>query len=226
MPVSGPRTGVPVRGAADPQAAPLLPGLRLVLSARAGRSPAVRAPASTSRRVGRHLVSGSASLGTLSQCRREPWRGSQKSTGDTALSELKRVVDLLLTLRRADANGFTAQTVADDPCWDTPEKTRRHVAMLWGDLQRAVTAEVGSALVRQVTDWTIDDFTPRIVVGEPRDFDAASPDDEPYGWLPLAVAHCREAGWDFSRRRTPGRGSVGSSLRLHGAKAVFTSAAC
>lgn len=91
-----------------------------------------------------------------------------------------------------------------DPYWDTPEKTRRHVAMLWGDLQRAVTAEVGSALVRQVTDWTIDDFTPRIVVGEPRDFDAASPDDEPYGWLPLAVAHCREAGWDFSPKEESG----------------------
>jgi hypothetical protein len=121
----------------------------------------------------------------------------QKSIGDTALSELKRVVDLLLTLRGADADDVIAQIVADDPDWDTPEKTRRHVAMLWGDLQRAVTAEVGSALVRQVTDWTVDDFTPRIVVGEPDDFDAECPDDEPYGWLPLALAHRREAGWDF-----------------------------
>jgi hypothetical protein len=128
----------------------------------------------------------------------------QNSIGDTALSELKRVVDLLLTLRKADANDVTAQTVADDPGWDTPEKTRRHVAILWGDLQRAVTAEVGSALVRQVTDWTIDDFTPRIVVGEPGDFDAECPDDEPYGWLPLAVAHCREAGWDFSPMENSG----------------------
>lgn len=149
----------------------------------------------------------------------------QKSTGDTAISELKRVVDLLLTLRKAYANDFTAQTVADDPYWDTPEKTRRHVAMLWGDLQRAVTAEVGSALVRQVTDWTIDDFTPRIVVGEPRDFDAASPDDEPYGWLPLDVAHCREAGWDFSPKEDSGTWIGWFEPEAHGAKAAFTSAA-
>lgn len=127
-----------------------------------------------------------------------------KPIGDGALSELKRVVDLLLRLRSSEANDVVAQIVAEDPDWDTREKTRRHVAMLWGDLQRAVTAEVGSALARQVTDWTIDDFTSRIVIGEPDDFDADCPDDEPYGWLPLAVAHCREAGWDFSPKEDSG----------------------
>jgi hypothetical protein len=101
-------------------------------------------------------------------------------------------------------NGDVAQIVAEDPGWDTPEKTRRHIAILWSDLQRAVTAEVGSALVRQVTDWTIDDFTPRIVVGVPDDFDALCPDDQLYGWLPLAAAHCREAGWDFSPKENSG----------------------
>jgi GNAT superfamily N-acetyltransferase len=128
-----------------------------------------------------------------------------KPRGETALSQLKRVVDVLRTFRGADASDVTSQIVADDPDWDTPEKTRRHVAMLWSDLQRAVTAEIGSTLVRQVTDWIIDDFTPRIVVGEPHDFDDECPDDEPHGWLPLAVAHRREAGWDFSPKEDSGK---------------------
>lgn len=127
-----------------------------------------------------------------------------KSIGETALSELSQVVDLLLRLRGADANDVIAQIVAEDPDWETPERTRRHIAMLWGDLQRAVTAEVGSALVRQVTDWTVDDFTPRIVVGDPGDFDDECPEDQPHGWLPLARAHAREAGWDFSPKANSG----------------------
>lgn len=131
-------------------------------------------------------------------------RDPQKSIGDTALSDLQRVADLLLDLRGDDANGSTAQIVAEDPDWHVPGKARHQVATLWGDLQRAVTAEVGTALVRQVTDWTSDDFAPRIVVGEPGDFDAECTDDEPYGWLPLSAAHCREARWDFSPNEDSG----------------------
>jgi len=87
----------------------------------------------------------------------------------SALTVLKTITTTVLEVPEY-LNPGTASVVEGDRNWERPECTRRHIAMLWVDLQRAFTAEVGSALVREVTDWSEDDWTPRIIVAEPDEF--------------------------------------------------------
>lgn len=123
-------------------------------------------------------------------------------TDETALSVLQGVSRALLGVRGRYVNELTARVIENDPDWQEPECSRRHVTLLWRDLQRSVTAEIGSALVRRVDDWT-GDFAPRVVESESDDFEP-SPDDDPYGFPPLAAAHHREAKWDFAPQEDSG----------------------
>jgi hypothetical protein len=106
-------------------------------------------------------------------------------------------------LERGVGGRGLASVVRDDPGWDNMECTRRHVALMWQELNEAVTAESGAALTRRLTDWD-ETWNPIIVVGEPDDFAEKWPADEPYGWLPLGKAHKREAGWPDSTAITAG----------------------
>lgn len=114
--------------------------------------------------------------------------------GTSALDDLKALTTDMLE-RGLGAYG-TGAVILDDPDWGNMECTRRHVALLWKELNEAVTAETGSALARELDTWD-GTWSPQIVTGQPDDFDERWPADEPYGWLPLARAHKREAGWDF-----------------------------
>ena len=111
-----------------------------------------------------------------------------------ALEDLKALTAAMIE-RGLGANG-TAAVIVEDHDWTNMECTRRHVALLWKELNEAVTAETGSALARKLDTWD-GTWAPQIVAGEPDDFEEPWPADEPYGWLPLARAHKREAGWDF-----------------------------
>ena len=111
-----------------------------------------------------------------------------------ALQTLKILADEML--QREVGDGGLAGVVRGDPEWTDMECTRRHVALMWTELNEAVTAEVGSALTRSLPSWD-ESCAPQIVVGEPEDFEEVYQADQPYGWSPLAKAHRREALWDF-----------------------------
>ena len=105
---------------------------------------------------------------------------------ESALSVLKGLTQLLL-----DADGLyveegTARIVLGDLEWQEPECTRRHVALLWRDLQRSVTAEIGSALTRRVPGWN-SDWQPRVVAAQPDEFEDYL-DDQPTGWHAVLTA--------------------------------------
>lgn len=115
-------------------------------------------------------------------------------TNESALSVLKDLTQHLLDAGGLYVEEVTARVVLHDPEWQEPECTRRHVALLWRDLQRSVTAEIGSALTRRMPEWN-SDWQPRIVTAQLDEFEDYL-DDQPTGWRPLADAHRREAGWD------------------------------
>lgn len=108
-----------------------------------------------------------------------------------ALDDLRAVSGVMLD---AAGEGGNASVVRDDPDWRNLECTRRHTALMWKDLNEAVTAETGSALSRELSDWD-ETWNPIIVTSEPDDFVEDWAPDSPWGWLPLAQAHRRETGW-------------------------------
>lgn len=126
-----------------------------------------------------------------------------KTVDETAVSVLMKAAGEMMASRGFHVSREIAEEIERDPDWNDPAGTRHHIARLWSDLNRSVTAEVGSGLTRDVEDWTEGDWAPRIITAEPDEFEQ-SPDDDPYGWLPLGRVHQREAGWDFSPRRESG----------------------
>ena len=123
---------------------------------------------------------------------------------DSALSALRRVTLELIHASAGHVDEFAVGWAAEDAGWAAPAYKRRAVTRLWEQLQESVTAEIGSCLRRELDDWSHNFDEPLIVTARPNEFDPDYEIDNPYGWVPLARAHQREARWDFAPQREAG----------------------
>lgn len=81
-----------------------------------------------------------------------PTQRAADEVSEEALRTLQVLANEMMQ-RRIGAEGL-AGVVQDDPDWADLECTRRHVALMWVELNESVTAEVGSALVRRLPTGT------------------------------------------------------------------------